>query len=70
MNKNALDKCIHADPGLIDSLKEDELDAHLLSIAHARMAAFDPDQVVSSDDFWRDFHITQEEIESAEVDFE
>ena len=70
MDKNAPDKCIHADPGLITSPMEDELDAHLLSVANARLATLAPEHLVSSDDFWRDFNITQKDLASVEVDFE
>ena len=70
MDKNAMDKSIHADPSIIATAMESEVDAQLLTVANTRMATFDPEHLVSSDDFWHEFNITKEDLESVEVDFE
>ncbi len=69
--KNNMAECVLVAPDEYVALMDELEDARLLAIANARLATFNPDRTISSDDFWRDFDITQEDLESVgEVELE
>ena len=69
--KNNMAECVLVAPDEYVAIMDELEDSRLLAIANARLAAFDPERTISSDDFWRDFNITQEDLDSVgEVELE
>ena len=61
--KNNAAECVLLSPEEYLSIMEDLEDARLLALAQARLTDSTEKAAISDDDFWRDFHITQEELD-------
>lgn len=62
--KNNMAECVLVVPDEYVAIMDELEDSRLLAIANARLAAFDSERTITSDDFWRDFNITQEDLDS------
>lgn len=61
--KNNVAECVLLSPEEYLSIMEELEDARLFALAQARLSGAEDKAVISNDDFWRDFHITQEELD-------
>ncbi|MCD7818549.1 MAG: type II toxin-antitoxin system Phd/YefM family antitoxin [Lachnospiraceae bacterium] len=68
--KNNSAECVLLSPEEYVSLMDEVNDARLLTIASERMAAFNPNTLVSQDEVDREFGFTAEDLDSIEVDIE
>ena len=69
--KNNMPACVLLSPEEYAAMVDEINDARLLSVASARMEAFDPARLVSEEEMDRRLRITEQELkDSAEVEFE
>lgn len=61
---NTATKCVPVSPDEYIHLTDEEIDAQLLSIATERMAHYDPNAAIPSEEVYRKLGITQEDIEN------
>ena len=69
--KNNVAECVLIAPENYVALIEELEDAQLLAIANARLATFNEKDAIPEDEFWKEFGISQAELDDAgEVQFE
>lgn len=69
--KNNSVECILVSPERYLALMEELADAQLLATANARLARSKGKDSISSEELWKQFSVTQEEVDAiGEVDFE
>ena len=69
--KNNTAECVLMSPDEYVKLMDEVNDARLLSIANERMQNFNPTNLISSEDLYKELGITEEDLEKiGEVEFE
>ena len=69
--KNNTAECVLMSPDEYVKLMDEVNDARLLSIANERMQNFNPTNLISSEDLYKEFGITEDDLEKiGEVEFE
>ena len=69
--KNNTAECVLMSPDEYVKLMDEVNDARLLSIANERMQNFNPTNLISSEDLYKELGITEEDLEAiGEVEFE
>lgn len=69
--KNNTAECVLMSPDEYVKLMDEVNDARLLSIANERMQNFNPENLISSEDLYKEFGITEDDLDTiGEVEFE
>ena len=69
--KNNTAECVLMSPEEYVKLMDEVNDARLLSIANERMQNFNPENLISSEDLYKELGITEEDLDAiGEVEFE
>lgn len=68
--KNNVAECVLLSPEEYIRLMDEIEDARLLTIANERMARYDPSKTIPAEEVYKEFGITEEDLEDVDVEIE
>lgn len=68
--KNNIAECVLLSPEEYVRLMDELENAELLALANERLAHANPEKYIPHKEFWKEFGITQEELDAVEVELE